>query len=187
MKICHFFHFFCCFFGCFFFVVFFCCFFLFFFFVIISPIIRDKQATNSGSGPEFFGYSNPTILNLLQKMPDAKKCSKYKFVRFAEPCRRGVGGGRRVASGGGGDMKKANFKPKAAMKKIKKISPAKKTVSTKPIYLTGSKGPSSSISSTTITPVGMKGPEVLYDAMNSSDSSSSDLSSATDTELVIDS
>ena len=49
---------------------------------------RDKQATNSGSGPEFFGYSNPTVLNLLQKMPDAKNCSKYKFVRFAEPQRR---------------------------------------------------------------------------------------------------
>lgn len=49
---------------------------------------RDKQATNSGSGPEFFGYSNPTILNLLQKIPDSRKCSKYKFVRFAEPQRR---------------------------------------------------------------------------------------------------
>lgn len=51
-------------------------------------LYRDKTATNSGSGPEFFGYSNPTILNLLQKMPDAKNCSKYKFVRFAEPQRR---------------------------------------------------------------------------------------------------
>jgi hypothetical protein len=43
---------------------------------------RDRQATNSGSGPEFFGYSNPTILNLLQKLPNAGRCLKYKFIKF---------------------------------------------------------------------------------------------------------
>ena len=74
---------------------------------------RDKQATNSGSGPEFFGYSNPTILNLLQKMPDAKKCSKYKFVRFAEPntkSRRAASslmGGRKGVATKGGTVKKS--------------------------------------------------------------------------------
>lgn len=57
-------------------------------YVIFISSCRDKQATNSGSGPEFFGYSNPTILDLLQKIPDSRKCSKYKFVRFAEPQRR---------------------------------------------------------------------------------------------------
>lgn len=46
---------------------------------------RDRQATNSGSGPEFFGYSNPTILNLLQKLPNAGRCSKYKFLKFDSP------------------------------------------------------------------------------------------------------
>lgn len=48
---------------------------------------RDRQATNSGSGPEFFGYSNPTILNLLQKLPNAGRCSKYKFIKFDSPVR----------------------------------------------------------------------------------------------------
>jgi hypothetical protein len=46
---------------------------------------RDRQATNSGSGPEFFGYSNPTILNLLQKLPNAGRCAKYKFIKFDSP------------------------------------------------------------------------------------------------------
>ena len=45
-------------------------------------LYRDRQATNSGSGPEFFGYSNPTILNLLQKLPNAGQCLKYKFIKF---------------------------------------------------------------------------------------------------------
>ena len=45
-------------------------------------LCRDRQATNSGSGPEFFGYSNPTILNLLQKLPNAGQCLKYKFIKF---------------------------------------------------------------------------------------------------------
>ena len=55
--------------------------------VCLSTANRDRQATNSGSGPEFFGYSNPTILNLLQKLPNAGRCSKYKFIKFESPVR----------------------------------------------------------------------------------------------------
>ena len=51
------------------------------------PPCRDRQATNSGSGPEFFGYSNPTILNLLQKLPNAGRCAKYKLIKFNSPVR----------------------------------------------------------------------------------------------------
>ena len=53
--------------------------------VCVSPPCRDRQATNSGSGPEFFGYSNPTILNILQKLPNAGRCAKYKFIKFDSP------------------------------------------------------------------------------------------------------
>lgn len=153
---------------------------------------RDKQATNSGSGPEFFGYSNPTILNLLQKMPDAKKCPKYKFVRFAEPSRRG--GGRKIVSNSSGDVKKPSIKSKGVVNKIKKVTPSKKTLQSKSVYTNStSKGPKSNSNSTAIAPVlGTKGVEVSYHhAMDPvddySESSSSELSSATDTELVIDS
>ena len=53
---------------------------------------REKQATNSGSGPEFFGYANPTILNLIQSMSAAKQLYKYKPVAFEEATGKGVGG-----------------------------------------------------------------------------------------------
>ncbi|CAH1796181.1 unnamed protein product [Owenia fusiformis] len=35
-----------------------------------------------GKGPEFFGVSHPTIQNLIQNCPGAKKCMKYGWVKF---------------------------------------------------------------------------------------------------------
>jgi len=46
-----------------------------------------KDATNTGSGPEFFGYSHPVIVNLLQKLPDVSLCTKYKPMKFQEVSR----------------------------------------------------------------------------------------------------
>ncbi|XP_065888716.1 transforming growth factor beta regulator 1-like [Dysidea avara] len=48
---------------------------------------RGKDATNTGSGPEFFGYSHPVIVNLLQKLPDVSLCTKYKPMKFQEVSR----------------------------------------------------------------------------------------------------
>lgn len=48
---------------------------------------RGKDATNTGSGPEFFGYSHPVIVNLLQKLPNVSLCTKYKPMRFQEVSR----------------------------------------------------------------------------------------------------
>ena len=58
---------------------------------------RDKQATNSGSGPEFFGYSNPTILNLIQDMDGAESCAKFKRCKFQEARKpvKGAGKGKK--------------------------------------------------------------------------------------------
>ncbi|XP_063061141.1 transforming growth factor beta regulator 1 isoform X2 [Engraulis encrasicolus] len=42
------------------------------------------------SGADFFGYSHPTIQNLIQSCPGARKCSNYRWVRF-EVCRPGDG------------------------------------------------------------------------------------------------
>ena len=50
---------------------------------------RDKQATNAGSGPEFFGFSHPTIMNLIQAMDGAEKCTKYKKADFQLSASRG--------------------------------------------------------------------------------------------------
>lgn len=50
-----------------------------------------KDATNTGSGPEFFGYSHPVIVNLLQKLPNVSLCTKYKPMRFQEVSRSSSG------------------------------------------------------------------------------------------------
>ncbi|XP_072551212.1 transforming growth factor beta regulator 1 isoform X2 [Salminus brasiliensis] len=42
------------------------------------------------SGADFFGFSHPTIQNLIQSCPGARKCSNYNWVRF-EVCRPGEG------------------------------------------------------------------------------------------------
>ncbi|XP_061574871.1 transforming growth factor beta regulator 1 [Cololabis saira] len=42
------------------------------------------------SGADFFGFSHPTIQNLIQSCPGARKCSNYTWIRF-EVCRRGDG------------------------------------------------------------------------------------------------
>ncbi|CAH0396098.1 unnamed protein product [Bemisia tabaci] len=39
-------------------------------------------------GADFFGFSHPCILNLLQSFPNTRKCSRYIFTKF-EPCRSG--------------------------------------------------------------------------------------------------
>ncbi|KAJ7995446.1 hypothetical protein DPEC_G00244650 [Dallia pectoralis] len=42
------------------------------------------------SGADFFGFSHPTIQNLIQSCPGARKCSNYHWIRF-EVCRPGDG------------------------------------------------------------------------------------------------
>uniref|UniRef100_A0A8B9K422 Transforming growth factor beta regulator 1 n=1 Tax=Astyanax mexicanus TaxID=7994 RepID=A0A8B9K422_ASTMX len=50
------------------------------------------QIKDGGQGPQvyFFGFSHPTIQNLIQSCPGARKCSNYSWVRF-EVCRPGEG------------------------------------------------------------------------------------------------
>ena len=51
---------------------------------ICSPN-RGRDASNTGSGPEFFGFSHPTIQYLIQSLPGARKCIKYQWVKFELP------------------------------------------------------------------------------------------------------
>ncbi|KAL2651214.1 hypothetical protein R1flu_019342 [Riccia fluitans] len=37
-----------------------------------------KKTFANVSGPEYFGFANPTIARLIQQLPDSEKCSKYK-------------------------------------------------------------------------------------------------------------
>ncbi|XP_012556759.1 transforming growth factor beta regulator 1 isoform X1 [Hydra vulgaris] len=43
---------------------------------------RGKTATNTGSGPEFFGFSHPTIQYLIENLPGANYCEKYQRQNF---------------------------------------------------------------------------------------------------------
>ncbi|KAL0973316.1 hypothetical protein UPYG_G00201860 [Umbra pygmaea] len=53
--------------------------------------VRSKAAAPIvPSGADFFGFSHPTIQNLIQSCPGARKCSNYQWIRF-EVCRPGDG------------------------------------------------------------------------------------------------
>uniref|UniRef100_A0A8C1TES5 Transforming growth factor beta regulator 1 n=1 Tax=Cyprinus carpio TaxID=7962 RepID=A0A8C1TES5_CYPCA len=67
---------------------------------------RGKSLTNIiPSGADFFGFSHPTIQNLIQSCPGARKCTNYQWVRF-EVCRPGDG---QVAHGLSEDDASVNF------------------------------------------------------------------------------
>ncbi|KAK2153052.1 hypothetical protein LSH36_309g00035 [Paralvinella palmiformis] len=48
----------------------------------INMIRRAEIVPLTPKGAEFFGLSHPTIQNLIQSCPGAKKCSNYKWQRF---------------------------------------------------------------------------------------------------------
>uniref|UniRef100_A0A3B3SMX1 Transforming growth factor beta regulator 1 n=1 Tax=Paramormyrops kingsleyae TaxID=1676925 RepID=A0A3B3SMX1_9TELE len=56
----------------------------------ITAISGKPLSPIQPSGAEFFGYSHPTIQNLIQSCPGARKCGHYQWVRF-EVCRHGSG------------------------------------------------------------------------------------------------
>jgi len=48
---------------------------------------RGKETTNTGSGPEFFGYSHPTVQFLIQSSSDVGNLERYKWVKFELPAK----------------------------------------------------------------------------------------------------
>lgn len=42
--------------------------------------VRQKMTlSNAVSGPEYYGFSHPIIVELIEKLENAEKCSNYKF------------------------------------------------------------------------------------------------------------
>ncbi|KAJ1967814.1 hypothetical protein H4R35_006604 [Dimargaris xerosporica] len=39
--------------------------------------VRNKDHSNSASGPDYFGFSNPTIAKMIQDLPNSEKCHSY--------------------------------------------------------------------------------------------------------------
>ncbi|XP_056297984.1 transforming growth factor beta regulator 1 isoform X2 [Pseudoliparis swirei] len=54
----------------------------------IASVSSKSVAPIVPSGADFFGFSHPTIQNLIQSCPGARKCSNYRWIRF-EVCRSG--------------------------------------------------------------------------------------------------
>nr|XP_061828716.1 uncharacterized protein LOC133614614 [Nerophis lumbriciformis] len=56
----------------------------------IASVSSKSVAPIVPSGADFFGFSHPTIQNLIQSCPGARKCNNYRWIRF-EVCRPGDG------------------------------------------------------------------------------------------------
>ncbi|XP_067009940.2 transforming growth factor beta regulator 1 isoform X2 [Anabrus simplex] len=48
----------------------------------INNAVGIEVVNTQGRGPEFFGFSHPTIQNLIQSSPGTRKCSAYKWSKF---------------------------------------------------------------------------------------------------------
>lgn len=44
--------------------------------------IRNREYSNSASGPDYFGLSNATVAMLIEKLANSDKCINYQFKRF---------------------------------------------------------------------------------------------------------
>jgi len=75
----------------------------------------SKRQHNSVSGPEYFGFAHPSILKLIQELPNAERCTKYDMQDF-------------TASQGGSQE---NEEKDEAEKEVKK--PPKKKAKTKEV------------------------------------------------------
>ncbi|KAI8998226.1 F/Y rich C-terminus-domain-containing protein [Gaertneriomyces semiglobifer] len=66
--------------------------------VIVKAVnaLRGKEQTSTVSGPDYFGFSHPTISKLIQDLPDVDKCEGYIWQQFEEIRGRGT---KRVRSG----------------------------------------------------------------------------------------
>ncbi|KAJ1902866.1 hypothetical protein LPJ81_003368 [Coemansia sp. IMI 209127] len=62
--------------------------------------IRHREHSNSASGPDYFGFSHPTIAKMIQDLPGADKCKAYIVQHFVEMKERHVRGVIKKGRGG---------------------------------------------------------------------------------------
>jgi hypothetical protein len=44
-----------------------------------SNAVRNRTGSNSASGPDYYGFSQLVIAKLIQELPGARDCAKYKW------------------------------------------------------------------------------------------------------------
>lgn len=49
-----------------------------------SNEIRQRDHSNSASGPDYYGFKHPTIANLIQALPGARSLKQYVWQTFEE-------------------------------------------------------------------------------------------------------
>jgi predicted SPOUT superfamily RNA methylase MTH1 len=49
-----------------------------------SNEIRQRDHSNSASGPDYYGFKHPTIANLIQDLPGARNLKQYVWQTFEE-------------------------------------------------------------------------------------------------------
>ncbi|KAJ1646255.1 hypothetical protein LPJ64_002225 [Coemansia asiatica] len=62
--------------------------------------IRQREHSNSASGPDYFGFSHPTIAKMIQDLPSADRCRTYIVQHFVEMKDRHVRGVIKKGRGG---------------------------------------------------------------------------------------
>ncbi|PWA00271.1 hypothetical protein BB558_003691 [Smittium angustum] len=62
--------------------------------------INNKNHSNSASGPDYFGFSHPTIAKMIQDLPNSDKCKNYVLQKFVEMKERHVRGVIKKGRGG---------------------------------------------------------------------------------------
>ncbi|KAJ2699248.1 hypothetical protein FB645_005393, partial [Coemansia sp. IMI 203386] len=62
--------------------------------------IRQREHSNSASGPDYFGFSHPTIAKMIQDLPGADRCRSYIMQHFVEMKDRHVRGVIKKGRGG---------------------------------------------------------------------------------------
>lgn len=45
--------------------------------------MRERKSSNTISGPEYFGLTNPFVKEMIEELPNAEKCTKYKKKKMA--------------------------------------------------------------------------------------------------------
>lgn len=43
----------------------------------VANALRKREHSNSASGPDYFGFSHPTVAKLIQDLPNVDKCENY--------------------------------------------------------------------------------------------------------------
>ncbi|ORY07076.1 hypothetical protein K493DRAFT_344176 [Basidiobolus meristosporus CBS 931.73] len=50
--------------------------------VKVANAIRKRDHSNSASGPDYYGFSHPTIAKMIQDLPNTDKCKNYVWQEF---------------------------------------------------------------------------------------------------------